>query len=163
MPPARGSRVVRVLLALGVLLALAQLARPDRTTPAKSPEKSVERLATVPPGVQATLRRACYDCHSNEPRWPWYSQVSPVSFFVVGHVREAREHLNFSDWSHVAAGEDKDALEEICDEVQKGGMPLPSYLWIHWDARLSPADVEAICAWTTAEDARLTGTAESRP
>lgn len=145
----------RAALGLLVLLALAQFARPDRTSPPVAPEKTLERLAQVPAPVAATLRRACYDCHSNEPRWPWYSHVTPVSFFVVGHVRHGREHLNFSDWTQVASGENKDALEEICEEVRKGAMPLPSYLWLHWGARLSESDKQALCAWTEAEERRL--------
>jgi len=147
--------VKRAALVVVGLFALAQLVRPDRTTPPVAAEKTLERLAQVPPPVQAILRRSCYDCHSNETRWPWYSHVMPTSFFMVGHVRHGREHLNFSDWTQVAKGENQDALEEICEEVRKGAMPLPSYLWIHRDARLSEGDKEAICAWTAAEERRL--------
>ncbi len=103
----------------------------------------------APPDVHGMLRRACYDCHSNETNWPWYSYVAPISWLVVGHVKEGRQHLNFSTWNEYDMGQIERKLEEISEEVEEGAMPLGQYLWLHPDARLSEQDREALRIWAT--------------
>ncbi|MGD9546032.1 MAG: heme-binding domain-containing protein [Candidatus Krumholzibacteriia bacterium] len=92
-----------------------------------------------PPEVRAVLARSCFDCHSHETKWPWYSYVAPVSYLVVHDVKEGREHLNFSDWK----GGPKVA-GEILDEVATGEMPLGIYLPLHPEARLTGADLNVL-------------------
>ena len=152
--PGRSVWLRRIALGLVALLALAQAVRPERSNPAVEIEKTLERVSSPPAAVQATLRRACYDCHSNETRWPWYSQIAPISWALSEHVVDARRHLNFSDWTRMTAGKKRKVVGEICEEVKEGGMPLSSYLWIHRDARLMPEEVQAICEWTAAEERR---------
>ena len=101
----------------------------------------------IPGAVEAIVRRSCYDCHSNETVWPWYSRVAPMSLFVSHHVEEAREHLNFSEWNNLPADEQKKLLEEILEEVEEKKMPLRSYTWIHGEAKLTAADVDLISKW----------------
>ena len=131
----------RVSLVLGVLAVLIQLVPVDRSNPPVTGEIS------APEPVLATLRSSCYDCHSNETTWPWYSRVAPVSWRIAGHVEEAREHLNFSEWEGMSQQDRDHAREEIWDEVEKGAMPLWDYLWLHRDARLTPAQKEALREW----------------
>jgi len=106
--------------------------------------------------VAAILRRSCYDCHSNESRWPWYSYVAPISWLVASDVHEGREHVNFSDWGrsghHHGTAE---TIEKIGEEVAGGDMPLWYYLPLHPGARLSKSDVETLKTW-----AGVTGEAE---
>jgi hypothetical protein len=146
MKPSVLRRVVLGLLVVGVAI---QLYRPARTNPAGDPATSLTAAAPVPSEVAAVLKRSCYDCHSSETRWPWYSNVAPVSWGVIGHVNEARGHFNFSEWGNYSPARRATILENICDEVREGGMPLASYLLLHWDARLSHADRKAICGWAT--------------
>jgi hypothetical protein len=149
------SRLVRLLLAaLALFLVVAQFVGPGRTNPPVEPAQALEAHATVPPSIGATLRRACFDCHSDETRWPLYARVAPVSWFVAGHVNEGREHLNFSRWGGYHPVERADLLDDACKEARSGAMPLPSYLLLHGDARLSSSDVSALCEWTAAEAAR---------
>lgn len=129
-----------------ILLAAFQLHRPERANPPADPARAVEARMEVPPNIRALLDRSCADCHSNRTTWPWYSRVAPVSWLVAGHVREAREHLNFSDWP--GRHDAEHLLEEICEEVEKGAMPLASYRVLHPSAKLSPAERQAICGWT---------------
>jgi hypothetical protein len=125
-------------------LALAQLVPVSRENP------PVEEALATPPELQAVLERACYDCHSNQTRWPWYSSVAPISWLVARDVEHAREHLNFSTWNAYSAKERRENLEEALEEVEEGNMPLPPYLWMHADAALSDADVALLRDFVTA-------------
>ncbi len=111
--------------------------------------------STVPGGSQrsgasAVLDRACRDCHSNDTRWPWYTNVAPVSWFVIDHVNHGRRHFNYSDWAQYAPEDARRILENTCEYARQGSMPRPSYLWMHRDARLSDVDVATLCDWTDA-------------
>jgi hypothetical protein len=96
------------------------------------------------------LRRSCSDCHSNDSRWPWYSYVAPVSWWLTDHVSHARQHMNFSEWGTYDQKKRADLLDEICMQTEMKEMPLPSYLLIHRDARLSESDVRTLCQWSEA-------------
>lgn len=87
------------------------------------------------PQTEAIVRRACYDCHSNETRWPWYSRIAPVSWLVSYDVHGGRDEMNFSDLERT-----DDLSEDIEEVLEEGEMPLPMYLLMHPDANLSEAD-----------------------
>ena len=150
-------RLGGVAVALAAGIVTAQFIRPARTNPPFTSAQTIEAMIEVPPDVDATLRRACADCHSNQTRWPWYSHVAPVSWFVIDHVNEGRRHINLSTW--VRPGHEPedsiDRLKAMCREVQNGEMPLTSYKLIHWHAGLSAEDASRICAWLGAEQKRL--------
>lgn len=149
------SRILKAAAGLVVVaLVGAQFFRPARENPPVQPEARLEALAQVPAPVGDLLRRACYDCHSNETRWPWYSQVAPVSWLVARDVRLGRGQLNFSAWGEYNPYDRADLLDEACEQASSGNMPLAPYVLMHSRARLSPADVAALCAWTSAEAAR---------
>jgi hypothetical protein len=73
------------------------------------------------PQTAAVLDRACNDCHSNQTRWPWYTNVAPVSWFVINHVNEGRRKMNFSDWAQYSQDEQARLFKKICREVKSGG------------------------------------------
>lgn len=131
-----------------ILLIGAQFVRADRTNPASKPGASLLTLKSTPPDVRAILDRSCRDCHSNDTRWPWYSQVAPVSWVLLHHVHGGRDRMNYSEWTSYDSDDQDKFLNGICSLTKKGRMPVPSYLWIHRDARLSDADVKALCAWS---------------
>jgi len=143
-------RIKQAIIGLALLLAAAQLVQPDTRNPPVDPSRSLWSSDQVDARVGGVLRRACADCHSNETRWPWYSRVSPISWFVAGHVRDGRAKLNFSNWSNPSS----DELEEIYDSIAKNKMPMESYLWIHPDARLSKTNREVLLAWAEGKSAR---------
>lgn len=93
------------------------------------------------PSTRELAARACFDCHSNETRWPWYSHVAPVSWMVQNDVTEGREFLNFSAWNRVY----EDAVE-AGETVVAGEMPLPGYVWLHPTAKLRPDERDALIA-----------------
>jgi hypothetical protein len=143
---------------LAALLVVAQFIRPARTNPVSVPGHALEDVVSVPPAVEAILTRSCADCHSDRTQWPWYSKVAPVSWFVINHVLEGRRHMNTSEWVRPGVNDPtqyaREKFHSACKQVQTGEMPLSSYLLIHRDARLSPADVEAICSWADSVMAR---------
>jgi heme-binding protein len=119
---------------------------------APSPVQPLVRSTTDPrvhlqivghPEVEAILDRACKDCHSNQTHVPWYGYVAPMSWMVSQHVNQGREMLNFSDWD--SRQPTANEMEELCDAVSSGSMPLRSYTLIHRKAILSKRDVDAIC------------------
>lgn len=101
------------------------------------------------PQTRQLAQRACFDCHSNETVWPWYSNVAPISWLVQRDVIEGREKLNFSTWGRNSEGEEADELTEVIAERE---MPMPIYLLTHPEARLTPAEKQALMngLWATA-------------
>jgi hypothetical protein len=130
-----------VSAAILALVLILQAVPVERTNP------PVGRGPLLPPDVEAILRRSCYDCHSNETAWPWYSYLAPVSWIVTDHVNEGREHLNFSTWNEYEIDDIEHMLEEMAEEVEDGTMPLPSYVRLHRDARLSDSERETLIRW----------------
>lgn len=116
----------RALWTLAGLLVVAQLVRPAHTNPPVTREVRWDSDAT-----RDLARASCYDCHSNETVWPWYSSIAPVSWLITHDVSEGRQHLNFSMWDRPNHG-----IDEIVEAVESGEMPLPQYAAVHPGARL---------------------------
>jgi heme-binding protein len=144
-----------IVVVLACLFVVAQFSRPARTNPAVDQSRDLQAHTQVTPQVAAILDRSCGDCHSNKTRWPWYSNVAPVSWFVIDHVDHGRSHLNFSDWGRLNQREAQEMLGQICREVKSGNMPLSSYTPLHPGSKLSGDDVRLLCDWADAERARL--------
>jgi len=147
--------MLRGLLATAIIvLAGMQFFGPARTNPATTPAQALAAKIAVPDDIHAVLKRSCWDCHSNETQWPWYAHVAPMSWGVIGDVNEGRDHLNFTDW-HYSPEEGADLLDGICKQIKRKRMPLPSYTWIHWGAKLSDAEIKRLCTWANDSAERL--------
>jgi len=131
----------KILLIVIVLFVGIQLIPVARTNPATTAELAADE------SVKGILTKACYDCHSNETRWPWYSYVAPASWLVASDVNEGREHLNFSEWRNYRAEDQTEKRNEIREEVEKGAMPMRIYLLMHRDAKLRDSDVAQLEQW----------------
>ena len=125
-----------------------QFIRPERTNPPVDESKTLMANLVVPQKVSAILKNSCADCHSNKTEYPWYSNIAPISWSVVDHIRVGREDLNFSIWETYSKRRQEHKLEEICEMVEAREMPHYQYLWLHWDAALSDDDVKLLCDWT---------------
>lgn len=136
-------------ISFAVLFLLAQLIRPDLTNPPVDPVERLEASVNVPADVAAIFKRSCNDCHTNETVHPWYSQITPVNWWLYSHFDHGREHLNFSTWAKYTPQQKNKKLEEVCEVLKSGEMPLPSYLLGHRDAVLSPDDSKLLCKWAT--------------
>lgn len=141
----------KLLITAIALMAVIQFvpAAPPKSNPSSDPARSFDSVMKPPPEVSSILKRACYDCHSNETKWPAYSYVAPVSWLVQKHVADGRKLLNFSEWLLPAETEFSDwsGFEKICTEVNTGNMPMSGYVKLHPEAALTEADTKAVCGW----------------
>ena len=137
-------RIVKLAaLAFCVAFIAIQLVPVNRTNP---PVESGFRGSTEAVSV---LRRACYDCHSNETVWPWYSHVAPLSWVIVHDVNEGRAALNFSTWNQLSSEKQTKGMKESWEEVAEGKMPTWYYVALHPEARLSANDKSVLRAWAS--------------
>jgi cytochrome c551/c552 len=129
------------VVAVLAFLVVVQLVPVDRTNP------PVQGDVAAPPEVDRALRAACYDCHSNETVWPWYSRIAPVSWLLAHDVKEGRKELNFSTWQAYDARRRQKKLKETVETLNEGEMPPWYYAMVHPQARLADADRQALLAW----------------
>ena len=101
----------------------------------------------IPEAVHNILVQKCYDCHSNNTTYPWYSNIQPVGWWMYGHIDHAKEHLNFSEFKTYAEKKANHKLEELSEMVTEGEMPLASYLIAHREAKVTPEEVAMINNW----------------
>jgi hypothetical protein len=139
------------MVASTILLAAIQLIPVPRSNPPEAGNPD------GPAAIVGLLKRACYDCHSNQTRWPWYSFIAPASWLVSRHVAEARRRLNFSEWEAYASDPDTAShkLAEIADQVASGKMAPWYYRTMHRDARISPAERRALVRWARVSSAAM--------
>ena len=101
----------------------------------------------VPEEVSTMIRNACYDCHSQETNFPWYSYVAPVSWLVASDINKGRYHLDFSHWQRLEKKDKIKILDEIAEEIEDGSMPMKIYIPLHPEAKLSDEDRETLILW----------------
>lgn len=147
-----GSPLARRLVLAGLALLVAiQFVPVQRTNP------PVRWALAAPEPVDEVLRRACFDCHSNETRWPWYAYTAPVSWLVTSHVVKARGDLNFSEWPVFDREKVAHAFHDIAKQVEEGKMPLWSYIMMHPEARLGARERAMLVDWARAEESAAGG------
>jgi hypothetical protein len=142
------SKTLWAVVIVVALLVIAQAARPDMSLPNSDPAHAIDKAAAVPPAVDEILKRSCYDCHSSKTRWPWYSKIAPSSWLLARDVNAGRKELSFSEFATYQPRKQYHKLEEACDQVKQGDMPLWFYLPLHPGAKLSDADKQTFCTWT---------------
>jgi hypothetical protein len=141
-------KIKLVLIYIFVPVLLIQLVPVDRENPIM--DKSL--TLTAPPEVISILRNSCYDCHSNETEWPFYSYIAPVSWLVERDVEFGRDDLNFSKWNKMTENDKEITKEEIIEEISRDTMPMPIYLVTHPSASLSYDDKLLLKNWATGRE-----------
>ena len=136
--------IKKILIVLVVLLIIIQFFRIDKTNPVSAKENDFIEIYQPSTEIAAMLKTSCYDCHSNESKYPWYTNVAPVSWFVKDHINEGREYFNFSEWSLMTDKRKDHILEECAEEVEESEMPLSSYLLTHSEAELTHEQKETL-------------------
>ena len=133
----------RALLIFLIIFILMQFIRVDQTNVAV--EKDLEIKAPIE--IMTIFKQSCYDCHSNEVKWPWYSEIAPFSWTITNHVDNGRDWLNFSIWETYTDEEKEKRLKGIY-RTAYAIMPLPTYIWLHKEADLSRKQRNLIRDWT---------------
>ena len=136
-----------VLLVALVVIQFFPKNYPENLPPDENDIVSYHRVSE---DVAKILETSCYDCHSNQVKYPWYSYVAPVSFLISHDIHEGKEELNFSEWGKYEKKRMIKKLDEIGEEVEEGEMPLPIYLVVHGNAKLSEEQKEKLEEWAEA-------------
>ncbi|MEE8160979.1 MAG: heme-binding domain-containing protein [Acidobacteriota bacterium] len=145
----------RILIGVPAFLLLIQFLGPEKSNPPIDPLRTIEAHLKITSQVSAIFERACQNCHSHKTEWPWYSNVAPVSWFVIDNVNFGRSIMNLSDWAQYDGEEVIRLLEQNCELVKAGEMPIVPYQWMHDESHLGEQDIQAICEWAEGEQRRL--------
>ena len=156
-------RVLKITgLAVAVLLVIIQFFPAAPVLPGDiSPAADISHTVVVPGPVRDIFKRSCYDCHSNQTRYPWYTRIQPVGWLMASHIRKGRDNLDLSSFGTYSKRKQWNKLRSIAESIRDSSMPLTSYLWMHPDARLSSRNAMLVFNW--AEATRNTMGAAGRP
>ncbi len=144
----------KILLFLLLAFIIIQFIRPAKNIAARGPQH-IEAIYPMPDNVKSIMRVACYDCHSDSTRYPWYNNVQPITWWLNDHVSEGKDELNFSQFGTYTAKRKIKKLQKMIKEINEGEMPLDSYTWIHKDAKLTPEQKKAIEDWANTTIAQI--------
>jgi hypothetical protein len=139
--------IKRILLVLLILLVIIQFIRPAENHSDKLSANDITLHYSVPDTVLSILKASCYDCHSNNTRYPWYNRVQPIAWWLNSHVTEGKRELNFSEFASYPATKQVKKLKATVKEIKEGDMPFNSYLWIHIDAALDQGKKNILVYW----------------
>lgn len=153
--------IKKILLIVLVLFVVAQFFGPKKNSGDMTSIEPFLAETNPPANVQSVLKTACYDCHSNVTRYPWYNNITPVNYWLADHVNEGKEHLNFSNWVGNSTKRKDHKMKELIEMVEEKDMPLSSYTLIHTDAKLSPDQISAVVDW--AKQVRMKYSLEPKP
>ncbi|WP_228512836.1 heme-binding domain-containing protein [Planobacterium oryzisoli] len=124
------------VLVVAIVLVI-QFIPVERNVSTVAPGQSFEKTEKVPANVAAILKVSCYDCHSNNTRYPWYSELQPGAWFMARHIKKGKEELNFDEFNNYSKRRKKAKIRSIISQIEKDEMPLKSYRMMHGNARLS--------------------------
>jgi hypothetical protein len=140
----------KILLAIGVLFIIIQVIRPNKNISATENPNAIDQHYAVPQEIVGILKKSCYDCHSNNTVYPWYSEIQPVAWWLQDHVNEGKQELNFDEFNNYDLKKKRHKMDEVAEVITENEMPLGSYTLIHREAILSPQEKESIVAWANA-------------
>lgn len=139
--------VKKILIGLLLVFIIIQFIRPEQNVSALPSQNDIRLHYGVPDHVLSVLKRACYDCHSNNTTYPWYANIQPVGWWLADHIEEGKEELNFSEFGAYSPKRAAHKLEEVAELVEEEEMPLESYTYIHKDAVLTKDEKETLITW----------------
>ncbi len=137
----------RILMGVALVLVIMQFFQIDKSPIPIDAAKTFGTVMAPPADILAQVKSSCYDCHSNETKYPWYTYVAPVSFWIRGHIKGARGAVNFSTWAEMSEKDQKHALHECATIMEKGHMPPKGYMRMHSDAYLDDATRKKMVEW----------------
>lgn len=141
------SRTKMALLFILVIFIIIQFIQPVRNQSLKIYASDISRAYQVPENVQILLKNSCYDCHSNNTLYPWYTSLQPAGWWLASHIKEGKKELNFNEFSNYSSRRQQSKLKAIASSIKDETMPLPAYLLMHKSAELSEPDKELLLNW----------------
>ena len=141
------SRIKKVLLAAGIVFIAIQFIQPAKNIDNQVSATDISKTIPVPDNVQALLKTACYDCHSNNTNYPWYAYIQPAGWLLGSHIAEANGKLNFNEFGNLSARRQISKLDGIANSIKDDIMPLTSYKMMHKNARLNQSEKELLIKW----------------
>lgn len=136
----------KTLLGILIVIILIQFIRPEKNV-LNEEMNAITTVMTVPENVQEIIKTSCADCHSNTTKYPWYSEIAPISWYLASHVNDGKEHLNFSEWAAYNKYQKEHILKDLKKVLKSKEMPLNSYLWQHKEAVVSPENYKILLDW----------------
>ena len=147
-----------IIYALLASLLIIQFIRPEKNESKGPFPNDIQTKFPMGSTVKATIERSCYDCHSNNTRYPWYYHIQPITWWLQHHVDEGKSELNFNEFASYESNKMDHKLEEMAEAVGDGWMPLKSYQLIHKNVQLSEAEKKAIIEWVNQSRSALNAT-----
>jgi Haem-binding domain len=137
----------KILVFLLIALIFIQIIHPKKNESPGAQPNYIGNAYAIPAEVRSILARACNDCHSNNTKYPWYSKLQPVDWWMDDHIKEGKKELNLDEYTQRSLRFQYHKLEEIAEQVKEGEMPLDSYTWIHKDAKLTETEKKLLIDW----------------
>ena len=134
---------------------MIQFIRIDETNLKIDEGKDFYSDTNIPEDIRLIVKRSCYDCHSNETIYPWYANVAPISWWIKGHVNDARKSINFSEWGNYSNEEKARKLMNSVAYIKPDQMPLSSYVSQHPEAKLTTKNKKVLMDWMKEEAEKL--------
>jgi len=145
----------RAFIVLLIVFVIIQFIRPAKNNDTTVSAMDMNGLYPIPDSVHQILEKACFDCHSNNTRYPWYNNIQPVTWWMNDHITEGKKELNFNEFGKRTLPKQAKKLKKLAKEVEEGGMPLDSYTWIHKDAVLTEREKKIIVDWANNLSAQI--------
>jgi len=142
-------RIKKILLGLLIVLIIIQFIRPGLNRSNEILSTDMTKTIIAPENVQRILKTACYDCHSNNTNYPWYSRIQPFGWLLAGHIKKGKAELNFNEFGSYSLRRRISKLNGIANSIKDGTMPLSSYTMVHKSARLSKENKALLIDWAT--------------
>jgi hypothetical protein len=137
----------KIILALFIIFIAIQFIQPARNQNGQVMSTDIEKIIVVPANVAGILKTSCYDCHSNNTHYPWYSFIQPGAWLMASHIKNGKAMLNFSQFGDLSNRKQQSKLQGIINQVKDGEMPISSYKIIHRNAVLTPAQKTILINW----------------
>lgn len=144
-----------ILIGLLIALILIQFVRPKKNVGSTVAATDILHVVQMPDTIKKMFELSCYDCHSNNTDYPWYSQIAPFSWWLDNHIKEGKKELNFTEFARLAPRRMLSKLSAIAEQVEKKEMPLNSYLLIHTNAKLNDGQIQLIKSWADSAKQQL--------
>lgn len=139
--------IKKTLLAILVVFVLIQFIHPAKNRSKEILVTDISKVIIIPENVQSVLKNSCYDCHSNNTRYPWYSYIQPGDWWMASHIKEGKANLNFSEFGTYSKRKQANKLRSLAETINNGSMPISSYTIMHRDAKLNDENKKLITDW----------------